>query len=216
MKLSAVIFDLNGTVLSDEEAWGKAFAKVLETFGIDEKSKYPHIGGIGIEENWPLFIDKYKIKTEKTSGELAFLTKNEYFKLIPEIILKPGFLDFAESLKESDVKIALATSSTWDSVEKVLDTFNITDFFDCITTGEEVSLKKPDPRIFDITVDKLQADPAFCLVFEDSQAGISAATSVGMKVVALFRDELHKKTLIGADEYIHDFTEIAPVLIGKL
>jgi beta-phosphoglucomutase len=216
MKLSVVIFDLNGTVLSDEDEYGEAFSKVLKGLGVSVSAKYPHVSGIGVEENWPIFIKKYSIKTNKTIQDLTVETQKEYFKLIGRVTLREGFEEFVDELKGKGVKIALATSNSWNFVEKIFDKFDIEHFFDCITCGEEVRYKKPDPEIFELTKNKLMVDPSGCLVIEDSQAGIKAAKEAGMKVVAVARDRKYMKLLKNADKIITDFTKLKFSDIEKL
>ena len=123
MKVSAVIFDLNGTVLSDEDEYGAAFKEVLKSFGIRVKSDYPHLGGIGVFENWPIFIKKYKIKTEKTLEQLTQETQKAYLKRLSTIRIKEGFENFAKALRDANILIALATSNDWWVVKKILDIF---------------------------------------------------------------------------------------------
>ena len=67
--ISAVIFDLNGTVLSDEDEYGLAFKRVLETLGAEVESDQPHVSGIGVEENWPKLLKEYGVKTKKTTKD---------------------------------------------------------------------------------------------------------------------------------------------------
>lgn len=208
MKLSAVIFDLNGTVLADELIWGRAFRKVLADLGRKVEDKYPHTGGIGIDENWPKLLDKYKIKTDKSIEELSEITKNYYLQNIDEIELKKGIVEYISELRQDGILTALATSSTWGTVEKIFDKFNIETLFDCVTTGEEVNIKKPDPEIFMLTANKLGVDPSECVVFEDSQAGIEAAKSAGMKAVGIYRDIEHRKELSKADMVVKDFSKL--------
>jgi HAD superfamily hydrolase (TIGR01509 family) len=216
MKLSAVIFDLDGTVLSNEDEWGRAFGKVLEQLGVKNVSFFPHIGGIGIKENWPYLLDKYNIMTGKSLDELAVLTHQEYEKLLPEVTLKAGYKEFIGELKESGIATALATSSTWNMVEMIFSLIDFKEDFDFITTGEEVISKKPDPQIFRITADKLGIPASECLVIEDSPAGIEAARSAGMKVIAIARDEEHKKILNYSDHIIENFRNLTPEIIAKL
>ena len=216
MKVSAVIFDLDGTVIADEDEYGRAFNKVLSELGVDSGSEYPHIGGIGVEENWRVFLDKYDIKTDKTIEELSLQTQIEYIKLIPEITLKDGFEKFALELKSSGIKTALATSNSWDVTEKVFDTLGIQNLFDSITTGEEVTIKKPSPQIFEIAADKLGVPVEECLVIEDSAAGVEAANSAGMKVVGIARDELQKKSLSESNLIVNSFNDITPSAILKI
>ena len=53
----------------------------IKKLGVKVDSKYPHVAGIGVEENWPIFIRKYKIKAKKSISQLAAETQNEYYKL---------------------------------------------------------------------------------------------------------------------------------------
>ncbi len=215
MIISAAIFDLNGTILSDEDEYGKAFARVLKQFDIDEVDDIPHIAGIGVEENWPKLIEKYGIKTEKTPLELAKETQEAYEDMIDEITLQDGIVEFINDLKESGVKVALATSNNWEIVDKVFEKFGFEGLFDAVTTGEEVEFKKPDPDIFILTSKKLDIDPENCLVFEDADAGVEAAHRAGMKVVGIVRKSC-EESLEEADITIDSFKEMSPELIAEI
>ena len=216
MKLSAVIFDLDGTVVADEDEYGEAFARVLKKLGVIVDSEYPHVGGIGVRENWPIFIKKYNIKTDKTIEELTLLTQQEYKKLIPKVTLKDGFIEFVTALRESEILVALATSNTWDIVENIFDYLHIEKYFDSVTTGEEVSFKKPEPDIFLVALDKMGIEPERCLVFEDSESGIEAAKGAGMKIIGIYRDNKHLKTLNNADLLKDSFDKISLEEISNL
>jgi beta-phosphoglucomutase-like phosphatase (HAD superfamily) len=47
-----------------------------------------------------------------------------------------------------------------------------------------------------------------CIVFEDSEAGINSAINAKMKVIGIYRDEIHRNELIGASLFINDYTQI--------
>lgn len=201
----AVIFDLNGTILSDEDEYGKAFNKVLAGFNIKTGKVYPHESGIGVSENWSKFKKKYDIKTDISDDELAVMTQGEYLKLLKSVKLREGFKEFVEDLRLSGIKIGLATSNTWGVAEKILGHFGIEKYFDAVTTREEVEKGKPDPEIFIKTAEKLNIEPARCIVFEDSVAGIKAARKAGMKTVGVARDDKQKKFLSDADTIVFDY-----------
>jgi len=208
MAIKAIIFDLNGTILSDEDEYGIAFKKVLESLGAKVKENYPQTTGIGVEENWPILIKKYNIKTEKTSQELALETQNEYLKLLPRITIRKGFIDFISEVKENGIITALATSNSWIVTDKILEKSDLRNTFDFITTCEEVSFNKPDPQIYDITLGKMEIQPHECLVFEDSKSGVDAAQKAGIKVIGIARDNDHANELSGANKIIYGFAEI--------
>lgn len=214
MIISAVIFDLNGTILSDEDEYGRAFSIVLKQFGVNS-SEAPHKAGIGVSENWPKLIEKFNIKTDKSIEELTRETQSAYESLIKEVTLSEGVMEFIGDLKESGVKVALATSNHWPIVDKVFDQFGLEGIFDAVCTGEEVQFKKPAPDIFLLAAEKLQVEPGECLVFEDADAGITAAHEAGMKVIGVSRTG-GEETLEEADEVISSFAEMTPEIIASI
>lgn len=216
MKVSAVIFDLNGTVLEDEGIYGRAFNTVLESLGIKSGVDIPHTRGIGVKENWPILRKKYGIKTDKTDDLLAVETQQAYLKEISEISIRAGFDEFAQGLKDSGIKIALATSNTWEVTTRVLEVVELTDFFDVVTTEEEVAHNKPEPDLFILSADKLGVERYECLVIEDAASGVTAAQRAGMKVVAIIDEEARAKEVGKADLVIEGFSEITPQAIDSL
>jgi HAD superfamily hydrolase (TIGR01509 family) len=216
MKLVAVIFDLDGTIIDSREAWGRAFSVVLKSLGVEIKEKYPDEPGIAVRENWRRFIVKFNIKTDKTLDELRSLTYHEYMKLIPEISLNDGVVEFIENLKDSGTEIALATSTSWEAMDKILNSLKIQELFDYITTSEEVTSQKPQPDIFIRAMEKMNLDPSECLVIEDSPSGVTAAKEAGIKVIALDPEEKNGEVLSKADLIVGGFSEISPKIIGEL
>lgn len=203
-KVEAVIFDLDGTVLSNEDEYGEAFAAVIRRYGGKVETDSPQVAGIGVEQNWPILIKKYGIKTDKSVGELASETQREYMKRMDSVKVREGFEDFVEGLRCSEVKIALATSNTWGVVENVLDRFGLENCFDVITTVEEVSDSKPSPDIFVETARKLGVEPEGCVVFEDAESGVNAAKAAGMRVVVVSENGEG----YGADVVIGSYVEV--------
>ena len=216
MKISAVIFDLDGTILEDEDEYGHAFNKVLKSLGIDSKTPAPQTKGIGVKENWPILIKKYDIKTTKSAEELAHETQEAYLMEIDRVTIRPGFDEFIENLKDGGIQIALATSNTWEVAEKIINKVGIEWVFDAITTIEEVVYGKPDPGLFTLTADKLGAEREACLVIEDAPSGVVAARLAGMKVVAISDKEDDEKILADANLIVDDFSEITAKVIDGL
>ena len=216
MKISAVIFDLDGTILEDEDEYGRAFNKVLRSLRVETKTYIPQTKGIAVKENWPLLIRKYDIKTNKSVEELASETQEAYLQEINEVMVRPGFTEFAEELKDSGIQIAIATSNNWKITEKILYKVGLQGIFDAVTTVEEVAFSKPDPSLFTVTADKLGVEREECLVIEDAASGIAAAQSAGMKVIAICDKVEDEKILANADLLVDGFADITPKLIEGL
>jgi HAD superfamily hydrolase (TIGR01509 family) len=184
-----------------------AFIAVLQKLGIKADSD-PHIPGVSLKSNWQEILVRYKIQTDKTPEELETLTYLEYEKLIPQITLNDGVLEFMDTLKESGLPLSLATSTNWQITDKILERFGLNDFFENITTGEEVINAKPAPDIFLTASEKLGVEPIDCLVFEDSPSGVTAAHDAGMKVIVVLGDGENKGKLDMADLVTGSFSEI--------
>jgi len=208
MNFAAVIFDLDGTVLDNEDEYGVSFKKVLQRLGAKGVPEMPQVGGIGVKENWPILLERYKVKTEKSIEELAQETQQEYLKRLDKVTLKDGFEDFTSFLRQNGLKTALATSNGRRVVDEVFEKLKLNSHFDVVTTGEEVDYKKPDPDLFLLTAEKLGIEPSNCLVIEDAAAGIEAAKRAGMKIYAIARDSEHARQLKDADKIVLGYTEL--------
>lgn len=205
--IQACIFDLDGTVLEDEDEYGRAFAAVLKKLGINDPEKYPIKGGIGVEENWKQLVRDHNLKVDKTPEELSIETQKEYIKLLHEVTIRDGFPELVAQVKELGMQTALATSNDWSTVERIFEELKLAEYFDCVVTGEEVRLKKPDPEIFLNAAERLAVDPAHCLVFEDAEAGIKAAKAADMKVIGI-SSQVRDENLDEADLVVSDFTQV--------
>ena len=173
--ISAVIFDLDGTVLDNEQKWEDAFRAVAR----NNTQKWVHEPGIGVLPNWEKIVGK-----GEEAVEMARETEEEYRKT-PESLAMNGLESLVDAIKEKGWLTGLATGSNWNVVEEELEQLNLWLAFDVTTTGEEVLAQKPDPEIYLLTAQKLGVDPQNCVVIEDSMAGVKAGVAAGMRVVGL-------------------------------
>ena len=96
--------------------------------------------------------------------------------------LDHGLVDYLRS-KRSLYKTALL-SNAWDDLRGVLeDGYQITDAFEVIVISAEVGVKKPDPRIYQILLEKLQVNPEEAVFVDDFIENVEAARQLGMYAV---------------------------------
>lgn len=220
MNYSAVIFDLDGTVLLNEEVYAKAFLTVLKEHGVcadtpGVEAQKPHIPGIGMEKNWEIMKRKFALSEEFSVGQLSHETQDEYHKRLSEVVVRPGFYGLQEVLAEEGVLTALATSNDWWFVEDELEDLGLQKYFNVTVTVEEVENPKPEPDIFWKAAEKLGVEARACVVIEDSKAGVKGAKEAGMKVVVVLNENTDREDFPDADLVVEDFTELSPQLLDS-
>lgn len=85
------------------------------------------------------------------------------------------------------------------------------EYFDLIYTREDVSKIKPDPEVYQKAMQKFNAKPEECIIFEDSLIGIEAAKKAGIETIAIYdkySDADTEAIKAQADFYLHDYTEL--------
>ncbi len=98
---------------------------------------------------------------------------------------KTGGEELLKFLKANNVKMAIASGSSRESIEHHLNAVDAFKFFDVIIPGTAVENGKPAPDIFLLAAQKMGVDPEDCYVLEDSANGILAGHSAGMKCIGI-------------------------------
>jgi HAD superfamily hydrolase (TIGR01509 family) len=92
---------------------------------------------------------------------------------------------FIQYLEEKKYKKAIVTSSLTAKMNAAMKKLRLESYFPVVVTADHVARGKPDPACYLLAAQQLQSTPEECVVFEDSLAGITAATRAGMKVVGV-------------------------------
>ena len=86
----------------------------------------------------------------------------------------------------------------------------IRDLFDTLVTADRITNGKPDPMCYLLAAEDLQVNPADCIVFEDSFAGIEAATRAGMTIVGISSTNPAEALRPLVDRVIPNFNGLRP------
>lgn len=114
----------------------------------------------------------------------AVATRKEklYFELLPRLEPVAEVLEHIDAMHRR-VPFAVVSGSTRESVMNSLTAIGLLDKFDLIVGSEDYARSKPAPDAFLTAAQRLGVDPRDCLVFEDADIGIQAATAAGMATV---------------------------------
>lgn len=133
--------------------------------------------------------------------------KEALFRELYKSDIKPleGLRTFLDSLKEANIPYAIATSAPRKNVDFTLEKCNLQDYFEIILDDSFVTNGKPDPEIYLKSAAAINLNPARCIVFEDSIAGVTSGLAAGCKVVGVATthspEELNNTSIV-----IKDFT----------
>ncbi len=191
------IFDVDGT-LADTERNGHrvAFNQAFAEAGLDwdwSESLYGELLSIsGGKERINHYITHYLPQSQRPSNQEAFSqqlhrAKSQYYRQLldqGQIPLRSGVKRLLEEAKAAGVRLAVATTSSLDNTIALLKThFKEDDYFEVIAAGDIVANKKPSPEIYHYVLEQMNVSAQDCLVFEDSQAGLTASVTAGLKTV---------------------------------
>jgi len=209
--IKAAIFDLDGTLVDSMWVWSKIDVDYLETKGYFMPENLRNdISHLSFSQTAVYFKTKFNLEDsiEKILEDWHNMAYNHYST---NVKLKSGVKDFLNHLQSLKIKIALATSNSIPLLEACLKNNGIYEYFDSITTTDEVSNGKDCPDVYLLAANKLGINPKDCLVFEDILPAIQGAKAANMKVIAVKDDEClnSKEDLLEyADRYIHSFVDL--------
>ncbi|MEC0092337.1 HAD family hydrolase [Paenibacillus macquariensis] len=207
--IKAFIFDMDGVIIDSEPIHFDVDIQTMNYLGTniykEELEKYV---GMTNPEMWNLIIHEYSVV--QSVSEIIDYQLTTKINIIKSIDLEPiaGIREILFELKQHNIPIGLASSSPRKFIEEVLSKFNITEYFDCIVSGEEVNKGKPAPDVYLEAANILGVDPKYCYVLEDSKNGVAAAKAAGMKCIGFINQNSGNQDLSKADYIIKWIKEI--------
>ena len=206
MNISAVIFDLDGVIVSTDEYHYQAWKQISDQENINfNREINEKLRGVSRMESLEIIINHSDKNYSENEKNLLAQRKNEIYcellnKLSPNEIL-PGVFNLLIGLKARDIKIAIGSSSK--NTPFILEQFGLTSNFEAIADGNSIKNSKPDPEVFLLAAKMLGVQPEECAVIEDAQAGIDAVKAAGMKAVGIGS----AANCLNADMKLNDLTK---------
>uniref|UniRef100_A0A0R3S2A3 HAD hydrolase, family IA, variant 3 n=1 Tax=Elaeophora elaphi TaxID=1147741 RepID=A0A0R3S2A3_9BILA len=190
VKITHVIFDLDGLLLDSESVYTRVNEEILLGYGkkytMELKAK---TAGMKMEETINFILEHEHLNGKVTPEQY----KEQYLELatkyLPDSKLLPGALRLVKHLADHLVPIALCTGSSTSEFEaKMRKQQELVQLINLRVLADDPSVKhgKPAPDAFLVTMQRFSKQPksaANVLVFEDSINGVRAAIAAGMRVI---------------------------------
>jgi len=187
-KIQAVIFDLDGVIVSTDEFHFLAWKQLADIEGIPfTREDNERLRGVSRMESLDILLEKASRKYSAAEKESIATRKNSNYRdslkdLSPADIL-PGVTEVLKGLRERGIKMAIGSSSK--NAGPILAAIGLAQAFDAVADGTHIERSKPDPEVFILAGKLLGIPPDQCLVVEDADAGVDAGLAAGMPVLAV-------------------------------
>jgi 2-haloacid dehalogenase len=178
--IDTVVFDLGGVVVDWDPRL--AFHDVLapdevEPF-LDEIDF--HAWNRGLDAGLPISAGEADVdrRFPHRAGVIAAYRRNFRATLVGEV---PGTADLVRELADADIRLLALTNWSAESFPAALETFTVLALFEGIVVSGAEQVTKPDPRIFQILIERHAVDPGCALFIDDSPANVAAAQRLGFR-----------------------------------
>ena len=198
--IKGAVFDMDGLMFDSERLVYENWQKIMDEEGYDYNLDiFKKTIGLRTDEAEQYYISLYGENFDY--APLKQRSRELFFSRIATegVPIKKGLFELLDFLKENNIKIALATSTSTDSATKMIKTAGVYDYFDALVCGDDVTNGKPHPEVFLKAAEKLGLKPEDCIAYEDSINGIKSAHSAEM-------------TTVMVPDYLQPTDEIKPMI----
>lgn len=208
MRVSAFLFDLDGTLIDSELLWCRAIRQMMQARRMPISEAYSLDLVLG--RAWRDIAGRLrKDHPALTDGDEALVieTNRYYAKLRGETDIRiHSSITLLKRLARR-YPVAVVSGSTRGQVEDAIEMMGVADSLRFYLGSEDYPRGKPHPDCFVMAARQLGIVPGECLVFEDSTAGVKAARAAGMKCIALQRSHMHRQDVSAADQVLADLAD---------
>lgn len=179
--IKAILFDMDGVLIEAKDWHYDALNRALGHFGYTI-SRESHLSTFdGLPTRQKLKILSKSLGLPEGLHEFLNTLKQNYTLEISYQRCKPVFNhQYALSrLKADQYKTAVCSNSVRQSVETMMRLSALDTYFDALLSNEDVTNGKPDPEMYLAAMERLGVAPQECLILEDNEHGIQAATASG-------------------------------------
>lgn len=207
--VTAVLFDLDGTLAHTDPIHYQVWAELLENHGITLTPHFyqHHISG---RQNRCLMADLFPHWALEEVDRFAHQKEALFRQRAQQLQPLPGALAFLQRIHSQGWGCALVTNAPRANTEFMVEILGLGPWLALIILGEEAPAPKPDPAPYQLALERLGVTADQAIAFEDSPPGIRAATGAGIPTIGLTTSHSPQDLrAMGAIAAIEDFEQVA-------
>ncbi len=205
MNIKAIIFDLDGVIVSTDCFHYQAWKQMADSIGVYfDKKINERLRGVSRMASLEIILERYngpELSSERK--EKLAEEKNTIYRELLSTMTPADVADEVRNtlslLRDRGYKLAIGSSSK--NTKYILEKVELMDAFDAISDGTNITKSKPDPEVFIKAAEFLGVEPQNCLVIEDAFSGIDAAKSGGMYAAGIGSASKYDMADIGLDNF---------------
>lgn len=204
--ITAVLFDLDGTLVDTEPLWAQAMSAYLGDRGCScpAEDVLQIVLGHAWSDIYRALTARFPKLAAQGMSEMGTTLRPYYLRLrTTHDISIPGSVVLLKRLAEA-YPIAVISGSPRIDVDDGLKLTGVDSLVRFYLGSEDYVRGKPDPACYRLAAERMGVPASACLVFEDSSAGVQSAKAAGMTCVALVRPGAPAQDVAGADLKLPD------------
>lgn len=206
--LKALIFDFDGLIIDTETPDYQSWADVYLQHGatLAREKWMSHVGAWGgfnpyeyLEEQIGREVDRKALREDR---------HQRYEELVAQQPILPGVLDMLNNATAKNLKIGLASNSFSKWAERHLKERNLHHYFDAIVTLDQITIGKPEPKMYQTALSLLDVTADEAIAFEDSPTGAMGAKRAGIYTIAIPNDMTRNENFSHVDHVANSMADL--------
>lgn len=183
--VTAVILDVDGTLVDSNAAHAHAWVDTLSEFGYDlDVARVQRLIGMGTDKLLPALIG---VEKDSPFGKKLTERRKTIFakRYLPDLQPTPGAPALLTHLQRERFGLMIASSAAGDELAALLSVCGAPELAHRTPPPQAVDSSKPDPDIVSTALGRLHRSPAEVLMLGDTPYDIEAAKRAGIEIIAV-------------------------------